>query len=125
MHAIPGFMFADPLLPPVQVLPLVQVGGTPKGSPASDVEPESVPASAPPPAAPPAPVPQPTVVYPPAIHACIAADSAAVARVPGAGGIGVVLSCILASARCAFVCDGSLVEGAVSDPYVASEGRPG
>ena len=72
MQAIPGFMFDEPSLPPVHVLPLVQV------------EPHPVPGA-----------------DPAAIQLAIVATSPAGTGADGGGGIGIVGDCIRATATAA------------------------
>src|SRR6185295_19791056 len=114
---MPGFMFGDSRLPPVQVVLLVQVAGTAKGSGAITVPP-------PPPAPPPPLVAQPVAGYPAAIQAVKTAVSAAVARVAGAGGMGAALSCMRAAPSAASVREGSRWDGAINAARLVSAGAP-
>src|SRR5436190_19422144 len=101
-QAMPGFIDGDSLLPPVHVVLLVQMGGVAYGS------------MMPPPSAGAPPSGQAAGGVPALTQDCMTAISAAVARVSGAGGIGLAASCMRAPASAASDFVGSLIEGAVS-----------
>ena len=98
MQAIPGSIDPEPEVPRVQVVLLVQVAATLKGS-------GVVPAST--------PVAQPVVGYPAEIQLWSAAISVCVAAGAPAGGIGLVVLIIRATETTAFVLLGSDFDGAV------------
>jgi hypothetical protein len=104
MQALPGSMSAPS--PPGQVILLVHVGATAKGSGAT--------------------VPQPVIGYPAAIQLCSAAISVGVAAGEPTGGIGLVVLVIRVTAIAAFVTLGSDFAGAVRSAKVTSDiGTPG